>query len=125
MNAPFRICSLCFLEIALTTSDDIRMTNASLRLAERLSSQKRRILATIALSACEYHDALECANNVLAQKSFGMPLPALLDPKSEAEWWASNSTFEELKACLVACYNAVPKAIQRDFIEFANVSIDQ
>ncbi len=125
MNAPFRICPLCFLEIALTTSDEIKMTNAATRLAERLNPQERYILAVIVLSSCEYHDVLECANNVLAQKSFGMPLPALLDPKSEAEWWASNATFEELKACLVACYNAVPKAIQQDFIEFANVSIDQ
>ncbi len=123
MNAPFRICSLCFLEIALTTSDDIRMANASLRLAERLSSQKRCILATIALNACEYHDALECANNVLAQKSFGMPLPALLDPRSEAEWWASNAMLEERKAYLVACYCSLPKATQMDFIEFTKMSI--
>jgi len=125
MNAPFRICSLCFLEIALTTSDNIKMANAATRLRERLSPQDRYTLAAIVLSACEYHVVLECANAVLAQKSFGAPLPALLDPTSEAEWWASNATFEELKACLVACYNAVPKAIQQDFIEFANVSIDQ
>ncbi|MDZ7907131.1 MAG: hypothetical protein U5N10_02155 [Gemmobacter sp.] len=49
----------------------------------------------------------------------GYPLPPLIDPLDEAQWWASIANRAELRAYCLAAFQAMGKADRQAFLQFA------
>ena len=83
--------------------------------------RKRDEAATSLVSAiaiCEREDAVVILTAALADLSSGAPLPLFTAALDEARWWASFTTPHELKAYLLACFEALNPEVRVAFLRY-------
>ena len=87
----------------------------------RLTREERQALALAALTALTPEDAEEVAGQALG--AAGYPLPPLLTPLDEAQWWADAANPAERRAYCLASFMAMAPKDQRDFLTFAKGAV--
>ena len=71
-----------------------------------------------AIADCDREDAVIILTAALADLSIGSPLPLFMAAMDDARWWASFAAPHELKAYLLACFDAVRPEVRRAFLDY-------
>lgn len=103
---------------ALTLCDHASWKKASDFWRLRLPDEQRAALAWAALKSLEPDQARQVFET--AHVGAGYPDPAFMNVMSDARWWASLATSNELKAYCVAAHEAMQPRDQEAFLVWAS-----
>ena len=71
-----------------------------------------------AIANCDREDAVVLLTAALADLSSGAPLPLFTAAMDEARWWASFAAPHELKAYMLACFEAMNPEVRAAFLRY-------
>ncbi|MCA0847208.1 hypothetical protein [Salipiger thiooxidans] len=104
------------LGYTLTLGDQVAWKGFSELLGDLLEDEERAALAFWSLRSLSPEHAamtMEAVSDLLGHQ--GPPLPPLMNPSDEAQWWASSASPEEIDTYAVACVASMSPARRRQF----------